>query len=262
MTNLSTQIQTSLMSFNIRYDNPNDKENSWDNRKWNLVKLLKHYQADFLGIQEGLYHQVKFIKDNTNYQFIGVARDDGQQAGEFSAVYYDNSKLELIEDKTFWLSETPDRVSRGWDAVLPRICTYGKFRNLKSQEDIYIFNTHFDHIGIKAREMSAKLILEKMKSFDFINAKMVLMGDFNTIPNSPPITILSQDLSESSQIAEQKPQNITGTFNNFNPNAILNLRIDYIFTHNLKVLSYQHLEDKRENNLWISDHLPILIKVK
>lgn len=261
MSNSSLASQISVMSFNIRYDNPKDGINAWAFRKEALVKLLNRYQPDFLGVQEALIHQVAFIQENTHYQYIGVGRDNAKEAGEFSAIFYDAAKFELISENTFWLSETLHTVSKGWDAVLPRICSYGKFRNREKQEEIYIFNTHFDHIGQKAREMSARLILEQMRSLDFEQSKMVLMGDFNTIAQSKPLAILSKHLQESSQVAQQKPENLKGTFNGFQNNSKLSLRIDYIFTHNLTVLSYKHLEDKREDNLWISDHLPVWIEV-
>jgi len=125
---------TSIMTFNIRLDNPNDNQNSWNNRKNELAGLIEYYHPDIFGIEEGLSNQVDFIKrHSSNYNFIGIGREGGTK-GEYSCIYYDTTKFELLYQTTFWLSDTPDTFSVGWDAALPRICTYGKFKN-KSMND-------------------------------------------------------------------------------------------------------------------------------
>lgn len=254
---------TSIMTFNIRYDNPNDNENSWENRKYEVVGLIEYYHPDFLGIQEGLKEQVDFINKNTsNYEYIGIGRDDGDKKGEYSAIYYDSEKFKLIDHKTFWLSNKPDTVSIGWDASMERICTYGKFKDKVTNDSIHIFNTHFDHIGIEARKMSAKLILNKIKEFGLSNAKVVVMGDFNSIPMSEPITTLKEELEYGFENSETKFYGPLGTFNGFKNNIEIENRIDYIFTKNLKIYSYRHIDDKRLNNLCVSDHLPVIIEIK
>ncbi|MBD0830604.1 endonuclease/exonuclease/phosphatase family protein [Aestuariibaculum sp. TT11] len=251
------------MSFNIRYDNPNDKENWWEHRKSDVCKLINYYQPDFLGIQEGLEHQVAFLKNNTaNYNFIGVGRDDGKMKGEYSALFFNDSKFELLQEKTFWLSDTPDKVSVGWDASMERICTFGKFKNKNTKKIIYVFNTHFDHIGEKAQEESAKLILKTIKKLKIKKDKLIVMGDLNSEPESKPIRLLKSKLDDGLETAKKAFYGPVGTFNNFDPNAILKNRIDYIFTKNIKVLSYRHIDDRRGNNLCISDHLPIFIIVE
>ena len=253
----------SIMSFNIRYDNPNDAENSWDNRKNELVNLIEYYHPDFLGIQEGLLNQVEFIKNNcSNYSMIGVGREDGDKKGEFVAVYYDTVKYELIEQNTFWLSENTDTVSVGWDAALERICTYGKFIDRQTSELIHIFNTHFDHKGIKAQEMSANLILMKISERNLENSQVIVMGDLNCEPQSEPIRILKTKLIDGIEVSEKKFYGPEGSFNGFDTELIIDRRIDYIFIKNLIVNYYQHIDDKRLNNYWISDHLPILIELR
>lgn len=262
ITTFSLHAQTtSIMSYNIRYDNPNDGENTWENRKIDLVNLIEFYHPDFLGIQEGLYHQVKYIQKNTsNYLNIGVGRD-GNQKGEFSAIYYDSAKFELIEQNTFWLSDVPDTISVGWDAALKRICTYGKFKDKRTKELIHIFNTHFDHRGETARTMSAKLILRKISEYGLDRSKVIIMGDLNALPQSEPIKILKTKLLDGLEVSKKKFYGPKGTFNGFNIDSIIDKRIDYIFITNLVVNRYQHIDDKRLNKYWISDHLPILIEV-
>lgn len=251
-----------IMSFNIRYDNPNDHENSWEFRKNEVVGLIAYYHPDILGIQEGLYHQVAFIQQHcANYNYIGVGRDDGDKKGEFSAIYFDTTKFSLIAQETFWLSEHPDTISVGWDASMERICTYGKFKNITTNETIHIFNTHFDHIGTLARKMSAELILQKIAAYGLTKEKVVLMGDLNAVTTSEPITLLRKALDYGFEIAEKEFYGPLGTFNGFNNTLATDNRIDYIFTKNLKIYSYRHIDDRRINNLCISDHFPVLLEI-
>ncbi|MEE9409263.1 MAG: endonuclease/exonuclease/phosphatase family protein [Polaribacter sp.] len=254
--------QTSIMSYNIRYDNPSDNENSWENRKNEVAGLIEYYHPDFLGIQEGLYKQVDFIQKNTsNYKYIGVGRD-GSKKGEYSAIYYDITKFELITQNTFWLSNRPNKISIGWDAALPRICTYGKFKNKLTNDSIHIFNAHFDHIGVKARKKAAKLILEKIIEYKLNNAVVIVMGDLNSTPMSEPVAIFSKKLDYGFKNSLKKFYGPLGTFNGFNNCLEIKKRIDYIFTKNITVLSYRHIDDKRVNNLCISDHIPVLVEIK
>ncbi len=253
---------TKIMSFNIRYDNPNDGENSWNTRKKELVNLIAHYYPDILGIQEGLYNQVTYIQKNIpNYSWIGVGRENGDIEGEFVAIYYNTAKYKLLEHETFWLSENPDTISIGWDSALKRICTYGKFINKQTKKVIHIFNTHFDHQGIEAQKMSAKLILKKINTKNLDNSNVIVMGDFNCEPQSKPIKILKTKLTDGMAISKEKFYGPKGTLNGFNTNLPNEKRIDYIFTKNLIVNFYKHICDKRANNSWFSDHLPVLIEV-
>lgn len=254
--------QTTAMSFNIRYDNKNDMENWWGNRKDELVQMLDYYHPDFLGIQEGLNHQVKFIdKKIKQYTYIGVGRDDGKEKGEYSAIFYDSTKFELLASSTFWLSKTPEKVSIGWDASMERICTYGVFKNTNSNAIIYVFNAHFDHRGKESRRQSAQLILDKIKELNLEKKRIIVMGDFNCIPDDDPILVFKSLLDDGKIKSQKGLYGPSGTFNGFDHLLIMERRIDYIFTKNVDVLSYRHLDDSRKNNLCISDHLPILIEI-
>jgi len=259
--NNSANNNLSIMSFNIRFSNPNDNENSWENRKNDVIKLIENYHPDVLGIQEGLHNQVEFINNHfENYHNIGKGRD-GENKGEFSSIFYDSTKLKLINQKTFWLSETPIKISIGWDAALNRVCTYGEFINKNSKDTIHVFNSHFDHIGTEARKKSAELIISKLDEFRITNSKVVVMGDLNSEPQSIPITTLESKLDDAQKIARTSFIGAKGTFNNFDPYIIPDRRIDYIFTRNLEVKSYRHIDDKRKNNLCISDHLPVMVEI-
>ena len=253
--------QTSLMTYNIRYNNPNDKENWWENRKKELAQLIDYYHPDIFGIQEGLFDQVNYLDEAlSEYDFIGVGRDDGKRKGEFTAIFYNTDTYQLLETKTYWLSESPEIVSIGWDASMERISTYGAFDKIDTGDTLHVFNAHYDHIGEIARKKSSELILSLMKEKDIAEKHLVLMGDLNAEPGSDPINILTQFLNDSyaSSIAPYGP---IGTFNGFKLDHPLSNRIDYIMTRNLETISFRHIDDRRKNKLWPSDHLPVLVEL-
>ena len=253
----------SIISYNIRYDNNWDVENSWKIRRKKISQILIQYSPSIVGIQEGLLNQVQYIDSSLiNYDYVGVGRDDGKEKGEFCAIYFDTTRYVLLKNSTFWLSETPDTISVGWDAALERICTYGLFKDRITRKAFWVFNTHFDHIGIIAREKSSELILKKINKINRQSLPVILMGDFNSIPNSPPVKEIITELSDALQISMEKLQGPRGTFNGFNEDLPIEQRIDYIFTNKLKVLSYTHINDRLDNNRHISDHLPVMIKIQ
>jgi len=251
-----------LISYNIRYDNDWDVENSWSLRKNRICQLLNNYNPSIFGIQEGLLNQVVFIDSALiKYDYVGVGRDDGKIKGEFCAIYFDTTRYKIRNNSTFWLSETPDVVSVGWDAALERICTYGLFEDKISGEEFWVFNTHFDHLGVIARKKSSAIILKKIKEINTQSLPVILMGDFNSIPDSDPIKILKNDLIDALQISLMNLEGPQGTFNGFDMMLPIDNRIDYIFTKNVKVLSYRHIDDRLNNNRHISDHLPVMIEI-
>jgi endonuclease/exonuclease/phosphatase family metal-dependent hydrolase len=248
-----------FMTYNIKYDNKSDSINNWELRKAKMVDLIIHYSPDFLGIQEGLGHQVHFLDHELqDYSFIGVGRDDGIEKGEFSAIFYKEGLYGLVDSGTFWLSDTPDKPSVGWDAAMERICTYGLFRDRRTDELLWVFNTHFDHIGLKARAASADLILHKISALNTRNHPVVLMGDLNLTPDTRPIKRISSTLYDAQSVAE-KVYGPTGTFNGFTNDSIV-VRIDYVFVSGFKVYSYEHIDDRLNSGLQISDHLPVFVK--
>ena len=253
----------SIISYNIRYDNDWDIENSWKIRRNKVSQILVQYSPSIIGIQEGLLNQVQYIDSSLiDYDYVGVGRDDGKKKGEFCAIYFDTTRYVLLKNSTFWLSETPDTISVGWDAALERICTYGLFKDRITKKEFWVFNTHFDHIGVVAREKSSKLILKRINKINRQSLPVILMGDFNSIPNSSPVKEIKTELSDALQISVEKLQGPRGTFNGFNEDLPIEKRIDYIFTNDLKVISYTHINDRLNNNRHISDHLPVMIKIQ
>lgn len=259
----ATTAQTSLMSYNIKYANENDGENSWSQRKEHLTQQLKFYEPDIVGMQEVLQEQLDhFGKELPQYESIGVAREDGKQKGEFSPILYKSDKYELLEQSTFWLSETPEKPSLGWDADYKRVCTYAKFRNKNTGTDFWVFNTHFDHMGVQARKESARLLLEKMQTINTEELPLFLMGDFNLEPDSAPIQSLLEHLKDSKATATKVSFGPEGTFNAYEFGKPAQRRIDYIFLNKQgpKVLKYAVLTDSKELK-YPSDHFPVYISV-
>lgn len=254
--------QTKIMSFNIRYDNLNDGSNRWELRKSEVVALLNYYKPDFFGLQEALPNQIGYIAANLEaYNSIGHGRDGLDSNSEGTPIFYDRENFDLLNSDVFWLSETPEKPSKGWDASLNRIAVYGVFKSKDSGDIIHIFNVHFDHLGRIAREKSAEQLIKYIKTNNLLNERIVLMGDLNCLPNESPVKILNQYLEDSFKANELGTYGPFGTFNGFDTEKILTQRIDYIFVRNLDVYSYRAIDDKRKNNLYPSDHLPILIKL-
>ncbi len=261
LASMQTTAQTiNVMTFNIRYDEPRDLEDSWQNRKVEVVEMLKDKHPDFLGIQEGLHHQVAFLDSNlVKYSYIGVGRDDGNTQGEYSAIFFDTTRLNVVRSGTFWLSETPDMPSFGWDAVFHRVCTYGLFRYKEAGTEVWVLNTHFDHQAETARRNSAKLILQKLAELTGSGkAPVVLMGDFNATADQEPIQIITTRMTDALSICKTPLMGPKGTFNGFNPDGDIDRRIDYVFVDNVQVLKYLHLDDRRENGRHLSDHLAVM----
>ena len=251
------------MSYNIKYDNVNDTINNWNDRKEAMVKLLNHYAPSFVGMQEVLHNQLTFLDEQLpSHTYIGVGRDDGKQKGEYAPIFYNTTEFDVLTSDTFWLSTTPEVISVGWDASMERICTFGLFEHKATKQKVWVYNTHFDHIGEEARAKSAELIAKKIKENTKENLPIVLMGDLNLPPKSAPIQFLQQQFSDGQTSTENSFYGPTGTFSGFDHSKVLDMRIDYIFTDLLEVEDYIHIDDRMENNKHISDHLPVLTRLR
>ncbi|WP_222937109.1 endonuclease/exonuclease/phosphatase family protein [Cytophaga sp. FL35] len=251
-----------VMTYNIKYDNKEDQVNNWNFRKEAMVDLIHNQRPDVIGMQEVLHRQLEFLdKGLDNYAYVGVGRDDGKEKGEYSPIFYNSSEYEVLESNTFWLSRSPEKVSVGWDASMERICTYARFREKKSQKEFWMFNTHFDHRGDKARKKSVRLILKKIDEINSENLPVVLTGDLNLLPEQAPIQYLSKRMSDGLETSRKKNEGPHGTFNGFNLEDPISNRIDYIFTRGFSVNNYQHIDERLENDNHISDHLPVVAEL-
>lgn len=249
-----------VASFNIRYDNPGDGVNAWPNRREWVRELLDYHDLEIVGLQEALARQLEYLAQG-RFASVGVGRDDGKKAGEFAPILYDQRRFERLRDETFWLSETPEKPSKGWDASLPRICTWAQFRDRVSGRVFFVFNTHFDHWGTVAREKSAELLLKQTEAIAG-PAPFFLTGDFNLNPDTAPVRSLSAALRNARDLSEAKPYGPTGTFNGFDFQDPPDGPIDYIFVNRpVRVLKYAVLPDNWDHR-YPSDHLPVAIRAE
>lgn len=249
-----------VASFNIRYDNPKDGINAWPNRRDWVRELLEYHDLHIVGVQEALAHQIEFLGQG-RYAYVGIGRDDGKKAGEFAPILYDQKRFERLKENTFWLSETPDKPSRGWDASLNRICTWVQLKDRVSGRTFYVFNTHFDHQGMTAREMSAELILKQTEAIAG-QTPFFITGDFNLGPDSQPIRVLGTALRNAREASEAKPYGPSGSFNGFDFQRTPEGPIDHIFVNRpIRVLKYAVLPDNWDHR-YPSDHLPVAIRAE
>jgi endonuclease/exonuclease/phosphatase family metal-dependent hydrolase len=227
-----------IATYNIRYKNNGDKRdgNGWDLRGPVIADLIKFHDFDIFGAQEVLNEQLKDLSSSlSNYGHIGVGRDNGKEAGEYAPIFFKKEKLKLLKEGHFWLSEKTESPNKGWDAALPRICTWGQFEDINSGLKFYFFNTHFDHVGVTARRESSKLILRKIKELAG-DEPTVLTGDFNVDQNNEIFSILSGSELKDAYTTAQLKYATNGTFNHFDTNAMTDSRIDHIFLSNCAVV--------------------------
>lgn len=153
-----------VMTFNIRWDNAGDSLDAWKFRKDNAASQVSFHKVHLLGVQEALHNQLEDLHQRLpGFKYVGVGRADGKQKGEYSAIFYDASRLDVLQSETFWLAEETNVAGKkGWDAAIERIVTWAKFRDKKTRKIFYHFNTHFDHVGKIARRESAKLLIRKV----------------------------------------------------------------------------------------------------
>lgn len=252
-----------IMTYNIRLDVASDGENAWPNRKDYFTSQIGFYSPDVFGVQEAMPNQVLDIASALpNYNKFGVGREEGG-LGEACTIYYKKDRFKVEQSNTFWLSETPNVVSRGWDAACNRVCTYGLFKDLKTKKIFWIFNLHLDHMGEEARVKGVQLALSKIKELNTKNYPAFLMGDFNSEPNTTQIGEIRKVMDDTKDVSIEKPFGPSGTFNDFKHNEPVTLLLDYIFiskNSGLKVQKHAVLSDSKDLK-YPSDHLPVLIEI-
>lgn len=255
----------SAMTYNIRLDLASDGDNAWPHRRTALTGLVAYYAPDLVGMQEVLQHQKDQVEaDLPVYKFVGVARDDGKQAGEYSMLGYRTDRFDPLASGTFWLSPTPERPSKGWDAALPRIATWARLSDKTAKQTLLVVNTHFDHIGKVARLESAKLIRRWIGEHRQAGDAVVLMGDFNVPTGSPPYQAILADtpgliaLHDTQDITRTPHFGPTGSFTGFKIEQNEPSPIDHIFVNDgVTVLRHATLTQQTGGKL-PSDHYPVL----
>lgn len=255
--------QLNVATFNIRLKTDNDVGNMWIDRKQAVTNLIVFHEFDIFGIQEGFIDQVTDMQYQLpDYAYIGIGRDDGKQKGEHSAIFYKKDRFKLVRSGTFWLSEKDISLpNKGWDAALPRICTWGVFKDKKNGKQFIFMNTHFDHVGVVARTESAKLILEKAKELAK-GLPLILTGDFNiNQQNEAYFTLAKSGIVEDAYDLAPIKYEPNSTFNGWGKGIKNNERIDHIFvTKPFKVLKYGIITDTYMGK-FPSDHFPVFVQL-
>ncbi len=262
-----SQSPLNVMSFNIRFNTPRDSSNAWPLRKQFAASQIAFYEAHVIGLQEALKEQLDdLVFLNPKFKYTGRGRDDGKEAGEFSAVMYDTTRLRLLKSETFWLSETPTVPgSKSWDAAITRVVTWTQFLDMKTSKKFYFFNTHFDHIGKVARLESARILKRAIDSIA-ANDIAIITGDLNSKPTDDPLKLLlsnggSRTLIDAKSLSELPHFGPTGTFNGFGPKETDDLPIDYIMLNKkLRVLKHASLSETIGGR-FSSDHFPVYAQI-
>ncbi len=252
--------QQKVCTFNIRFETTNDGIYQWQNRKESVVNFIKIEKIDVIGMQEVLHSQILYLQENLpDYQRIGVARDDGATQGEYSPIFFNKNRYKLLDSNTFWLSTDPTKPNKGWDAALPRVCTWVMLYDLQNEDTTLFLNTHFDHVGVQARISSVDLMIEMIAKMNH-KGKTVLMGDFNLEPDKEPIQKMLNAGFTDSFTAPLK-LGPTGTYNAFNTDGNYTRRIDYIFLKGLEAKTYV-TNSIMINNTFLSDHFPVIVEIE
>ena len=252
-----------VLSFNIRYDNPDDGEHNWQYRKERVASTILFNEAQLVGVQEALKHQLDELGTLLpGYAWTGVGRDDGKEAGEFTAILYDTTQFALLESETFWLSETPEIPgSKSWDAAITRIATVGLFEARTSGQSFYLVNTHFDHRGDVARTESARLLADRLPALAETHP-LILMGDFNFTEDREGYRILAETFRDARVHSTAPPHGPAATiYGGFEVTHEAGRRIDYIFCSEAwQVARFATLSDNWDG-AFASDHLAVFAEL-
>lgn len=247
------------ISFNIRYNGAgaDDGEYAWEFRAPSVLKMIETETPDVMGLQEALNDQLAVIDNKFagQYRRVGIGRDNGITEGEFMAIYYNIDKVELLDFQTRWLSETPTKVSMGWDAACKRTVTIAHFLHKASNKDFYYFNTHLDHVGEMARSESVKLLAKWIESMVPKGTAIILGGDMNSSIDQPIFQPLL-DLGLIAARQESSKSDNKASYNAFGKSEAKT--IDHFFVRGITLREFKTLDDNYGIR-YISDHYPIKI---
>lgn len=255
--------RVSVMTYNIRLDLASDGADAWPNRRKMVAALIGYHAPDLIGLQEVLHHQKQALEtDLPGYAFIGMARDDGRQAGEYSPIGYRRDRYRLLASGTFWLSPTPDVPGKGWDAAYPRVATWAQLAERRGGRRLLMVNTHLDHVGLVARLEGARQLRRWIAQHRKTGEPVVLTGDFNSMADSDAYrTIVATGrgaLADTLALSRTPHFGPAGTFNAFKITQAQPGAIDHVFVSaGIHVLRHATLTQHDAGRL-PSDHYPVL----
>ena len=250
-----------VISYNIRCGvNPGqDGENNWEYRKQASINMINDEKPTIFGLQEALPPHLEYLKEQLpQYASYGIARDDGKTEGEYMTIYYLKDEVELLDCGTFWLSETPETPSMGWDAACKRTCTWAKMRMKRSGKEFAYLNTHLDHVGKVAQREGLALMMKRAAEIVPDGMPVFVTADFNCVTSDPifePIKAVMKDARETAPQTDRR-----ATFNGWKPNATA--VIDHIFYRGAEPKSFRVLCDKNYGAPYISDHYPVVLEAE
>lgn len=250
-----------VATYNLRLNTPADGADAWPQREAAVKALVRYHAFDLMGTQEGLIEQVRALEQMPGWARVGVGRDDGKSGGEHAAIFFRSARFELLEHGDFWLSATPEKPSISWDSrCCNRIATWAQLRDRQGGRRFYVFNVHFDHEGVVARRESARLLVRKVAQIAG-SAPAIVLGDFNSTPDTEQIATMTAALRDATQLSETPVYGPTGTFNGFRFDAPALDRIDYLFlSPGWRVLRLGVLTDSLHGR-YPSDHFPVLARL-
>ena len=259
-TSTPQENEVRVISYNIRYMNDKDGDNSWKFRKQASINMVNEEQPTVFGLQEAVKAQVDFLQENLpGYAHYGVGRDDGKEKGEFMAIFYNKEEVELLDKGTFWLSATPDTPSKGWDGQCFRTCTWTLFKCKDTGKQFAFLNTHLDHRGKEAQKEGMLTIVKKIGELVPADIPVFLSGDFNTRTDNPIYEPLKAIMTDSRELATETDHRGTYTGWRVRENPVV---VDHIFVRGAEVDKFQVLCDKNYGAPYISDHYPVLSVVR
>ena len=249
-----------VMSYNIRLGSANDGTNAWPMRYPATLEMIEDQAPDVFGVQEALSYQIYLIEENfRNYQSVGVGRENGKKEGEFMSIFWNKKTVKMIKGGTFWLSETPEKPSMGWDAACKRTATWALMKDKNTGKLFYFVNTHLDHKGAEARRKGLELIVSRIDEINPKGYPMILTGDFNIKPDNEALVGLEQRMQSARKIAPKTDNN--ATFNNWGK-AKSDMVIDYIYVSGFSSCpEYHTITEKYGTWKYVSDHYPIYAKL-
>ena len=245
-----------VVSYNIRHGKAKDGTNSWEFRAPTSPMMIEDQKPDVLGFQEALDNQIKFITEFTKgYDYIGVGRDDGKQKGEQMGILFNKKAVKLLKWGTYWLSETPDKPSMGWDAACYRTATWALLKDKATGKKFYYVNTHLDHVGWEARKNGLALIMNRVAAMNKEGYPLVITGDFNMTVDRPEFDEIKARMHNAREEAVTTDHH--NTYNGWGK-ARATAIIDYVWYSGFSsCIEYETITKPYMDRTYISDHFPI-----